>query len=115
MNKFAFAAAFGSALLAHAALAAATCPVRANAQAEAQWRSAVADYCQVSGVKAGQAGMQRARLIEDCLRRCQAQAKLSRSAHPGASPGPILAATGAAAGVTAAVAAAHLGEKPASP
>jgi hypothetical protein len=115
MNKIAIAAAFGSALLAHAALAAPTCPVRANGQPDAEWRSAIGEYCQASWVKASQAGTRQARFIEDCLRRCRPQVKPEKSAHGGVSSGPILAAAGAAAGVSAAVAAAHHSEKPASP
>ena len=115
MNKAAIAGAFGGALLAHAALAAPACPARTNSQPDAAWNSAVGDYCQASWAKTTRSGTYRARFLQDCLRRCQTQAKRARPAHSGASSGPILAAGAAAAGVSAAVAAAHMGEKPASP
>ncbi|HSZ52212.1 MAG TPA: hypothetical protein VK801_11615 [Caulobacteraceae bacterium] len=115
MNRIAIAAAFGSVLLTNAALGAPTCPVKANAQPDAAWRSAVGEYCQASWTKASQAGTDRARFVESCLRRCLSQAKPAKSAHVGVSSGPILAAAGAAAGVSAAVAATHHSEKPASP
>jgi hypothetical protein len=115
MNRIAIAAAFGSVSLAHAAIAAPTCPARANAEPDAAWRSAIGEFCQASWTKASRAGTGHAGFIKACVRRCQSQAKPTKSAHAAAPTGPILAAAGAAAGVTATVAATHHSEKPASP